>query len=136
MNVQDYSVFYNNCLRPVIYEGWHFILVCEKHFHDRIISLIGDVWTHKISLTPPLFMDIHVLSQKSEWSCICVLGASILFLRFQNGFHRVLRFLSPIKHLHDITEILLKVALNSITPSPIPSHDDCFDSVVYSAFRF
>jgi len=23
-NVQDYSVIYNNAVRPVTYEGWHF----------------------------------------------------------------------------------------------------------------
>jgi hypothetical protein len=36
-----------------------------KHFHDRIISLRGDVWTHKINLTPSLFIEVPVSSEKS-----------------------------------------------------------------------
>ena len=28
------------------------------------------------SLTPLLFIEVHVLSHESEWSCICVLGIS------------------------------------------------------------
>ena len=29
--------------------------------HDRIISLRGEVWAHKTSLTPPLFVEVSVL---------------------------------------------------------------------------
>jgi hypothetical protein len=32
-----------------------------KHLHDRIISLRGEVWAHKTSLTPPLFVEVSVL---------------------------------------------------------------------------
>ena len=39
-NVQDYSVLYNNAVRPVIYEGWHFIymwktLAWPHHYNKR-----------------------------------------------------------------------------------------------------
>jgi len=44
-----------------------------KHFHDSIISLRDDVWAHKTISTPPLFIEVHVLSQKNERSCIYVL---------------------------------------------------------------
>jgi len=37
-NVQDYSVLYNNAVRPVMCEGSH-LLTCAKHLHDLIISL-------------------------------------------------------------------------------------------------
>ena len=53
----------------------------ENHFHDRIISLRGQVWAHKTSLTPPLFINVSVPSLKSERSCICVLGYQ-LYLYF------------------------------------------------------
>jgi hypothetical protein len=40
-------------------------------------SLKEEAWAHKTSLTPPPFIEIPVPSQESEWSCICMLGASI-----------------------------------------------------------
>jgi hypothetical protein len=50
------------------------------------------------SLTPSLFTEVHVLSQKSEWSCICVLGISnfpiftIFLLNIWNFFDDVILF--------------------------------------------
>ena len=44
----------------------------------RISSLIGEVWAHRTSLTPPLFIEEYVPSQESERSCICELVLSIL----------------------------------------------------------
>jgi hypothetical protein len=60
----------------VLCEGWHFshtwkALACPQH------SIKRKVLTHKTSLTPPLFIEVSVPSQKSERSCICVLVASI-----------------------------------------------------------
>ena len=51
--------------------------------HDRIITLIREVWAHTIAL--PL---LPMLSQESRHSCICVLGVSImpLLLQFLIGF--------------------------------------------------
>ena len=48
-----------------------------KNLHDRIYSLRGEVKVHKTSLTPPLFIEVHVPSQGREPSCIWVLGVSI-----------------------------------------------------------
>ena len=48
-------------------------------------------------------------------------------LRQVGGFLRVLRFPPPIKLNTTITEILLKVALNTIT---ITSEEECFNSTV------
>jgi hypothetical protein len=42
------------------------------------ISLRGEVWAHKTSLTPPFFNKVPVPSHGSEWSCISVLGVLIL----------------------------------------------------------
>ena len=39
-----------------------------------------EVWAHIASLTPPLSIEVSVLSQESEHSCICVLGESILMI--------------------------------------------------------
>jgi hypothetical protein len=52
------------------------VLACGKHLHH----FIRKVWTHKTSLTPPLFIEVLVPSQESEQSCICVLRVSILHL--------------------------------------------------------
>jgi hypothetical protein len=62
----------NNFLRVSI------LLACRKHLYDRLNSLTGDIWAHKTSLIPPLFIEVLVPSQKSKRSCICVLWVSIL----------------------------------------------------------
>ena len=36
------------------------------------------MWTHKISINPPLFIEVPVPSQESERPCICVLEESIV----------------------------------------------------------
>lgn len=41
--------------------------------HDRIILLRVNVWVHKTSLTPPLHVELPVLSNTCEPSCINVL---------------------------------------------------------------
>ena len=55
-----------------------------KHFHDRIISLSGEVWAHE---TLPHFIDVPVPSQESAQSCKCMLRVSILplFLLFHQN---------------------------------------------------
>ena len=58
---------------------------CGKFLHDRIISLTWKDWTHKTSLTPPLFLDVSVPSQESERPCVCgIVVAS--FCEFSNRF--------------------------------------------------
>ena len=52
--------------------GFDSLLACGKHLHDRLISLSIEVWVHKTSLTPPLFIEVPVPIQESERSCICV----------------------------------------------------------------
>ena len=49
----------------------------KKVFNDHIISLKGEIWAHKTSLTQPLSTEVPVLSQENEQSCICVLMVSI-----------------------------------------------------------
>ena len=51
-----------------------------KPLYDRIISLRGEAWVNKASLTPPRFIEVHVPRQESEWTCICVVGVSISHL--------------------------------------------------------
>ena len=51
---------------------WH------KHLHESIISLKGEAWGHKASLSPAHNIEVPVSSQESERSCICVSGVSIL----------------------------------------------------------
>lgn len=54
------------------------LLTSGKHFNDLIISLRGEVCNLKTSIIPPLFIKVNMPSQKSEQSCICLLGVSIL----------------------------------------------------------
>jgi hypothetical protein len=78
-NVQDYCVLYKTLLAR-LYMRLGILLTCRKHLHDCIISVRVDVWAHNISLTPPLFIEVPIPSQKSARSCICVLRVSILSL--------------------------------------------------------
>lgn len=39
--------------------------ICGKHWHDRIISLRGEVRVHKTCLNPPLFIEVPVSRQES-----------------------------------------------------------------------
>jgi hypothetical protein len=60
------------------------LLTCEKYLHGGIISLRGEGWACKNSLTQPLFIEVPVPRQESEQSSFCVLGVSILILDFGN----------------------------------------------------
>jgi hypothetical protein len=40
--------------------------------HGCIIALIGEIWTHGTSLTPPHFIDVPVQNKKIELPYICV----------------------------------------------------------------
>ena len=52
------------------------------------ISLRGEIWVHKSSWTPPLFMIVPVSSHESERSCIYMLGHR--FCLFRLFFHWIL----------------------------------------------
>ena len=47
------------------------LLTCGKYLHDPIISLRGDGWTHKTSLSPPFFIEVFVPSKEIE-QYLCV----------------------------------------------------------------
>ena len=55
-----------------ICQGWHVESTCmtEGSFGSK----------KKTSLIPPLFTEVPVTNQESEWTCICVLGVSIFLL--------------------------------------------------------
>jgi len=79
-NVHDYNVI---TLLAWIYVRVGILLTCGKHLHDHIISLKGDVWGHKTSLTQPRFTEVPVPSKEYDRSCIYVVGYQFcLFLRF------------------------------------------------------
>ena len=61
------------------------VLTCEKHLHDRIISLIGEVWEHETCLTLPfLLIKMSVPSQDNEPSYICMYARGIDCAPFYN----------------------------------------------------
>ena len=66
-------MFSRLCVRVVILFAWGIRL------HDRIISLRGEFWTLKTSLTPSLFIEVPESSQERELSFICVLRVSVFF---------------------------------------------------------
>jgi hypothetical protein len=74
--------YLRQCCSPCYISGLPFCTVCLEHFNWHIISLRGEVWTHKTRLVPPLLIEVPVLSQAFEGLCICVLGVSILPLVF------------------------------------------------------
>jgi len=45
---------------------------------DQFMLIRGEVWAHKTSLTPPLFIDAPVPNQESVRLYICAIGVSIL----------------------------------------------------------
>ena len=56
-------------------------MICDWSFPFMLflLSVIYVLmWTHKISINPPLFIEVPVPSQESEWPCICVLEESIV----------------------------------------------------------
>ena len=47
---------------------------------DTCMTLRGDVWAHKTSLTWPCFIEVPVLRQESEQSCTCGFGYRFYFV--------------------------------------------------------
>jgi hypothetical protein len=73
------------------------LLAYGKHSHDRIISLRGGRRRQKkYNISPPLFIEVPVLSQETDWSYICVLGVSIVvsFYDLSVGFASLVEFLN------------------------------------------
>ena len=65
------------------------ILTCGKHMHVHFISLRGEVWSHKTSLTQQMFIEASVLSQESEQSYLCVWG-----INFASSYEFFIGFLN------------------------------------------
>lgn len=61
------SVQHNNYVRPAKCECMT-LLVCEKHFHDRIISLRGDFINKQLNENPA-FSEIYYFVYLSEYLC-------------------------------------------------------------------
>jgi hypothetical protein len=82
------------------------LFTCGKHLYDGIISLRVEVWAHETSFTPPLFIEVPVLSQEIERSYTCVLDVSILLL-FKIIFCCGGQFYwwRKLKHLEKITDL-------------------------------
>ena len=58
---------------------------CGKHLHDHIILLKCVFWAHKPSFNPPLFIEVPVSSQESQWLCyirVFIFPVSIIFLLY------------------------------------------------------
>ena len=66
-----YNVHYFSVL--AICESWHFTQF-GRHFHDRIISLDGEIWVHIDSLAPSVFFYILKFlyqARKVSGHCLC-----------------------------------------------------------------
>jgi hypothetical protein len=62
-NVQDYSVLYNNVVQPVMCEDWYFTHTGKTFEWSHQFSNGGERFYHKNSLTPPLYIKVHVSKQ-------------------------------------------------------------------------
>ena len=85
------------------------LLTCEQHHFTR------DVWTHKTSVSPPLFIEVPVSGQKSERSFICMLWVLCehnLVLQFQERLRICFLWL---KHWDiKIVKLLLHVCMSNV----------------------
>ena len=61
-------------------EGWQFYSYIENTRMTASFYWEGRFWSHKTSLTPTRFIEVHAQSQESEQSCSFVLGVSIFLL--------------------------------------------------------
>ena len=86
------------------------LILCGEHLHESIISLRGEVWNHKTSLTPSLFIKCpyHVRKMSAHvFVCQEVDLASFYYLdfRFLNCFDNVVFYVFPFiikyNHLHN-----------------------------------
>ena len=61
-----------------LYVGVVILIVCRKHLHGRIISLRGEFWAHRTSLTPPFFYwSSYAKPGKWEVMYLCVRGIDL-----------------------------------------------------------
>jgi len=65
----------------VIYEGWHFTLMWKTLAYPHHLTKRA-VLAHESSWTPPLFTEVTVPNQNSEWWCIYVCLGYPFFLCF------------------------------------------------------
>ena len=96
-------------------------------FLSYLILQRGEVWVHKTSLAPPLFVEVHEPSQGRERTCICSLWVSSLNISLEFQVGCVFR--------HDIAEILLKVALNTILQHSVFSSSLLIYNMKYGPYQ-
>ena len=53
-----------------LYVGVVILIVCRKHLHGRIISLRGEFWAHRTSLTPPFFLLEFLCQARKVYLCV------------------------------------------------------------------
>ena len=69
-----------------------YYITSTDNIHDRIFSLTGNSWAHKISLATPCFIEVPVPNEDSESLCISVIMVLFLFfLRFSNWILELFR---------------------------------------------
>ena len=66
---------------------WFIFTQCGKHLYDHIISLKGEVWAHKASLTQSFFIEVSVPSEENEpqliYACVRGIDFTYIFKKFQ-----------------------------------------------------
>jgi hypothetical protein len=62
--------FFIMMLFACIYDSVGIWFTCWKHLHENIISQRVEVWDNKTSLTPPLFIEMAVVSQENDRAVI------------------------------------------------------------------
>ena len=104
------------------------LFTCRKHLHDRIFSLIGEVWGHKASLMQCLYQARksigHVFVCHGYQCCLFLLCFSWLLELPIYFLARFILYPSPIGH-YDIKLTLLVHGnvLHCLFSVFIPSHD-------------
>lgn len=92
-----------------------------SHFHDLIISLKGEVWTHKTNLTPRLFIEVPTCQDRKVGGHIYVYYGYQFWLSviFRFEFGTVLTWYS-VFHFHIYVSIDVMFSLRIVMLCNIP----------------
>jgi len=70
------------------------------YLHDRIISIIGNIWAYKTSTFTSVFIAVPVLSLESEQSSMCAKGIDFASVSTILQLHFTITFYNYILQLH------------------------------------
>jgi hypothetical protein len=92
VEIQNFEVIWEIVVGDKFHVRVGILFACGKHLYDPIISLRKEILVHKISLIPPLFMEVTLPSQESERSCIKLHSLNLYIGLFDELLVHILEF--------------------------------------------